>query len=157
LVYRPELGDILVRLIFPSNIGKAGTPGFVYGLKLTVGQVPYEVRMDGVPEFGLYRCDNVTCLSVATLSGGVETTGDEIRVAVPINAIGASEGMTLTGLRAFTAVGNVVTGAASLIDEDVLPDAQIPQRRVSLSIAPAGTPPSQVAFNTPTSLVNGNF
>src|SRR4029077_19635719 len=96
LVDRPELGDLMVSLQFPpvpSPGVKPGAPTNVYGMDFTIGGVPYEVRAVGTaPMFALYQCSGSVCMQVATLTGGFETMADEVRVSVPLQALGASEG-----------------------------------------------------------------
>ncbi len=161
LVDRPELGDLMVSLQFPpvpSPGVNPGAPTNVYGMDFTIGGVPYEVRAVGTaPMFALYQCSGPVCTQVGTLTGGFETMADEVRVSVPFQALGASEGASVTGLRAFAAVGNIVSGPAEIVDQVNLADTTIPMRTVNLGIAPVGTDVTQVNFSTPATLTNGSF
>jgi Tol biopolymer transport system component len=186
LTYRPEQGDLLVRLqlaslpSFPSERlttdsgfdGGAGVPAVLYGLRLEIAGTPYEVRVvreaSGAacpgelplcsipPHFGLYRCAP-ECMEETRLSGGVGTTGTEIRVPVPLSALGAEEESILGAIEAFTALGTADAGPVNLLDEADLPDAAIPARRVSLGVAPAETPAEEVAFATTAAIDHGSF
>lgn len=93
------------------------------------------------PAFELYDCSSI-CERIATLSGSYGTTGDEVWVSVPLQAIGAQEGDPLTALGAFTATGGAVPH-----DEIVLGDVQIPLRRLDVGIAPAGSSERDVVFS----------
>lgn len=179
LAYRPEGGDLLVWLEVPvipgvrapgvAGLGRyrsvGGLPTILYGLEFSSGGVRYEVRSlrvaaaavpPAAPYFGLYRCDP-SCVESATLSGGFATTGNEIVFSIPLSAIGASEGETLTGLRAFTATGEAATGSIRQWDEVVMGNATIPVSSVALGLAPSGTPEAQVAFSAPAALSSGAF
>ena len=163
LIYRPESGDLLVRLrlAFLSSSDN----GVLYGLRFNVGAVQYEVRAlragaTAVPptpsSFELYRCDP-TCTQHATLSGSIGSTGREVLVSTPLSALSALEGAALTEIQAFTAVGLVPTGTASPVDQTDLANATIPARQVSFGTAPKGTPASQVPFDRTASLTDGSF
>ena len=162
MIYRRELGDLLFRLTLLENASaiKPGAPGVLYGLRFTIGGDQYEVRAGregATPAFALYRCAEQPCTQVATLSGGLGTTGWEILVAVPLQALGIAEGASVAGLEGFTATGDTTAGAASTFDEIPLPSPQMPVAAVLLGIAPTGTPEAQVLFNTTAGLTNGNF
>ena len=162
LAYRPEDGDIMVRLGLASLPPVEGGLGVLYGLELTVGSANYEVRAQrtggttGGPYFGLYRCEP-SCTEVAVLKGGMGTTGLEMVVAIPLTTLGAAEGVSLTSLVAYTAFGDATTGPGVPLDDVTLPATILPVHSVSLGIAPVGTPESQVVFNTPATLAAGNF
>ncbi len=161
VVDRPELSDLMVSLQFPPTPSpgvKPGAPTNVYGMDFTIAGVPYEVRAIGTaPMFALYQCSATPCTQVATLTGGFETMGDEVRVSVPLSALGVNEGASVTGLRAFAAVGTIASGPAQVVDQISLPDTNIPTRTVNLAIAPVGTDVSQVNLSTPATLTNGSF
>src|SRR5205807_3497883 len=111
LAYRPEHADLFFRLAVSSLPSKGAVPGVLYGFKITVGTgtggIPYEVRAaqgesTGSPLFALYNCQTSTpCAQVATLAGSMGTTGNQITVSVPLSALGATEGTSLTGLDAY--------------------------------------------------------
>ncbi len=119
--YRPEQEDLLVGADLASLPlpPVAGSPGVLYGFALQVGGASYEVRAlraaatavpPAAPHFALYRCAP-GCTQQALLSGSIGTTGTGVLVSVPLSALGAQEGAVLTGLRAFTALGEVTPGA----------------------------------------------
>ncbi len=181
LVYRPEAEDILVRLgvsglpgIRATNMiptqhptalpSVAGAPGVVYGLRFTVGGILHEVRAlragasaapPGAPLFALYRCETA-CLEIARLAGGFGTTGEEIRAAVPLSALGGA-GKTLSAVRAFAGIGEAAAGMVQSLDELVLPDAPLPLPEVRLGIASEDVPAQEVVLDTPATLAAGRF
>ena len=169
LTYRPENGDLLVRLrlsSLPHFAGGAGYPIVLYGLRFDFAGVHYEVRALAVqaasvppsanPFFALYRCDT-TCTEQTILSGGLGTTGLEVLVSMPLSVLSAQEGASLTRIQAFTALADDAAGAPATFDQANLPDATIPNHQVLLGIAPEGTPKDAVSFDNTASLTNGNF
>jgi Tol biopolymer transport system component len=165
LTYRPESADLMARLRVTSlPPAVAGAPGVLYGFKIAVGAIGirYEVRAvragtNGAPFFVLYNCEPPSCTQVAVLAGGMGTTGDEIVVSVPLSALSASEEEPLSGLRAYAAYGDAVTGPGVMLDEILLQPTTVPVHSVALGIAPAGTPEADVDFDTAASLTNGTF
>jgi hypothetical protein len=119
LIDRPSCHDLLVRLDLATMPSFA--PAVLYGVDLTIHGTTYELRAAKTgtdAEFGLFRQDaGGSWTRTATLRGGYGTTGDEVVFAVPSTAIGASGGGRLTGVRAFTAVGGMSTGAARILDQ----------------------------------------
>jgi Tol biopolymer transport system component len=206
LTYRPEQGDLLVRLrgvtAAPGTVHctvnsnfvtvceqgggapEALSPGVpfrrtLYGIGFERDGISFEIRARaestfvitawvsdlGIyetrtfvdpPYLALYRCDPV-CTEQTLLEGARGTTGVEFWASVPLSALGASEGAALSAIRAFTAREETDLQARETIDGADLPDAAIAIHSVSLGVAPAGTPESQVVFNTPTALTDGNF
>jgi Tol biopolymer transport system component len=182
LTYRPEQGDLLVRwqlaslptlaaggcfpLCQPVGVSAGtGVPGILYGFELDIGGALYEARAlragatavpPAAPHFSLYRCDP-ECTEQASLSGGIGTAGNEVRVAVPLGVLGADSGSTLTELRAYSALGEAAPGPLVTLDEAGLPDATVPAAQVSLGIAPAGAPEDEVDFDVPADLTEGRF
>jgi Tol biopolymer transport system component len=160
VAYRPEQADLFVRLPVTSllaNVG--GAPGVLYGLKITTGGIPYEVRATQSEGFALYNCQTSvpTCTQVATLSGSMGATGSVVTVSVPLSALGVGEGSTLSGLDAYTALGSAAAGPGAMLDDVSLPSTVIPTHSVLLGIAPTGTPQSQVVIDTPATVTGGNF
>jgi hypothetical protein len=181
VMYRPESEDLLVRLGVSALPGVrapnaiptqhptavhsvAGAPGVVYGLRFTVAGVVHEVRAlragataapPGAPLFALYRCE-AACLETARLAGGFGTSGKEIRVAVPLSAIGGA-GKTLSAVRAFVGIGEAAAGAVQSLDEVVLPDAPLPLPEVRLGMAAEDVPGQEVVFDTTATLTAGRF
>ncbi|HJT79962.1 MAG TPA: hypothetical protein VJ719_02100 [Chthoniobacterales bacterium] len=157
--YRPENGDIFVRLTLATlpNLPVPGAPAVLYGLRFHLAGTTYEVRAvhTAVPAFALYRCDSI-CTQQATLSGGIGTAGFEVSVAVPLSLLNAQEGAILTQIEAFTAFGDAA-GPIAPLDQANLPDATVPVHGVFLGMGPEGGLESQVAFDTPLTLVDGHF
>ena len=166
LVYRPEQEDLLLRLDLASlPPGAGGLPGILYGADLLVSDTRYEVRAVRAAATAnpprslyaaLYRCDP-DCAEQAILTGSFGTTGLRVLVALPLEAIGAAEGTALTGLRAFTALGEASPGALHQLDEAVLESSTVPTSRVELGVAATSTPASAVAFSRNASLDAGRF
>jgi Dockerin type I domain len=185
LIFRPERADLFFRLdvsqlpgfrepapvcaiTLNGCVGSAsGAPGIFYALQLQSGGVPYEIRIirqqdTSVPSqsagaYALYRCDTSPCTKVADLSGGYGTATNALIASVPLSLIGADEGSALSGLRAVSAAGVSDVALSVVLDDVVLPDVVLPTRRVELGAAPAAIPESQVSFDTPATLSNGNF
>lgn len=137
--------------------GVAGSPGVVYGLAFEAGGVRYEVRVlraaaaaapPGAPFAALYRCE-LACTETARLAGVVGTTGKEALAAIPLSAFGGKPGDPITGLRAYTGVGEAAAGAPSRADEAALPNTRIPQPLVEIGVS-AGQDISVEATVTPT-------
>ncbi len=180
LINRPESEDMLVRLRLKELPGRsvgrcigqpgcpgvnpgAGAPGVLYGVEVTAGGVPYEIRGQRLsttpwiePAFSLYRCSGA-CAVVGSLSGSIGSTGERVEIAVPLEALGADEGTMLEDLRAFTATGEMTTGPVVWLDEVDLLDASIPLAEVMLGMATAGTEESEVSFMTPAPMQAGTF
>jgi Tol biopolymer transport system component len=160
IAYRPERADLFVRLPVTALLANVGAaPGILYGLKITVNGIPYEVRATKAEGFALYNCQNSvpSCTQVGTLSGSIGTTGSVVTASVPLNALGANEGSTLSGLDGYTALGTAATGPATMLDDVALSSTTIPIRSVTLGIAPSATAQVDVLFNTTATLANGNF
>jgi hypothetical protein len=182
LTYRPEQADLLFAFALaslphsPSNDipcigavgclpGQAGAPGMIYGFRFSFGLTNYEVRAlrsgasanpPAVPLFALYRCDS-SCTEIARLTGSIGSTGNEVLLSLPLETLGLGPTPTLTGLNAYSAIGDAEPGPLSTFDQVNLPDVTIPIHSVSLGIAPGGAAESQVPFDTPASLTSGNF
>ncbi len=159
LAYRPERADLFVTLPVTSllpNVG--GAPGVLYGFKIAIGGIPYEVRGTQAEGFALYNCQTApACTQVATLSGSMGTAGSVVTASVPLSALGANEGSALSGLDAYTSLGSAASGPTAVLDDVVLPATVIPIHSVLAGIAPAGTPQANVPFITQAALTNGNF
>ncbi len=183
LVSRPEREDLLARIevtdlpgfrepaaacaaTLGACVGSAGgVPVVLYGMEFRVGTVRHELRAirrqgaslpSAAGAFAHYRCE-ASCVKVGDLAGGYGTGGNHVTIAIPLSAIGASEGTVLTGVRAFTAVGEEATGGLVPLDEVTLGGATIPARSVRLGLAPEGTPEGEVAFDTAATLQGGVF
>lgn len=187
LAYRPEEGVLTARLELASLLGGrpaalgfgcsylsrngacpggvAGGAGVLFGLRFRTAGTLYELRAlragasgvpPAVPFFALYRCAP-SCVEVARLTGGFGTTGTAIVASIPLGAAGLAEGSVLTELRAFTGLGEAAVGTVEPFDEAALPDVVIPGTKVELGVAPAGTPPDEVVFDTPALVNDGRF
>ncbi len=184
ITYRPEDDDILVTwhlASIPSNrrvcVGAAfcedtgtGAPGVLYGLEfedilstqILATRAADDPRGDG--SFGVSLCATL-CTEVDGASGGIGVTGEEVRVAVPLLSLGLpSGGSPLGAVRAFTSLGPAATdsGASApmgrlALDEIEVGDTTIPRDSVTLGIASAGTPESEVGLDTPATYHRGSF
>jgi Tol biopolymer transport system component len=150
-----DFGDIRVRPQVP-----AFGPGVVYGMELTVESSNWEVRASypapNVFRAALFLCDPI-CVQASLLSGGFGTTGDEVRVAIPLDALSVTPGAEITELRAYTALGDAATGELAGLDELPLPNARLPEAAVELGIAPPESAESDVTFDAAAELVEGDF
>jgi len=166
LVHRPEQEDLLVRLRLASLPPvAAGVPGVVYGLELQAGGIRFEVRAlraaatsspPGVSHIALYRCAT-SCIQDQALEGAFGSTGEEVVVSLPLGALGVVEETEISGLRAFTALGEASPGGQVPADEIVLGAAVVPTPRVELGIAPAATPDGDVAYTVVVLPAEGAF
>ena len=96
-------------------------------------------------EFGLYRC-TVACELVAALDGGIGTAGEEVRVALPLEALGAAAGAAVSDVRAWTGLGTPPTDTAT-VDELALSDWVVADQRVELGSAPSDAA-AEIVFDT---------
>lgn len=178
MTHRPETEDILVRWDvrrfpkvsqpIPTTISQIRMnvrpiPGLVYGMEFTAGGVRYEARATWtdperpteVPQsFRLYRCET-TCAEVARLGGGIATAGNDVRMSIPITALGGAT--ALSALRAFSAAGEQAPGAVVTVDEVTLPGLTLPAPTARLGVAAPGTSESQVDFTVPAAVSEGRF
>jgi hypothetical protein len=161
VLYRPELGDLFLRLrvtqipaagVALGGVAAPGDPRVVYGAKFVANGVAYEVRVNraGVntadpltAAMGLFRCTEVVCTEVAALRGGYGTTGEEVVVSVPLSLVTSAngkplaEGGVLSTLRAYTAFGTYYGGPVSLLDELVLSrsaSVRVPAKTVTVTV-----------------------
>ena len=163
VVFRPETEDLLVKLSvtgLPSvrspqasglaiacqlgfcGTGVAGAPGVTYSVGFQVGGSRYEVRAErgaASPSMHLLECA-ATCTPAQELAGSIGVTGDEIVVAVPLEAIGAEPGGSIKGITVSAGAGHPLAGIASAFDQVSLPDADLPVPTVSLMLEPAEAP-----------------
>ena len=125
-VARRTNDDLFVRLDLDSGLtDPLGAPGFaagrVYGLDFTLGDAAYEVRAGQAPSggmFGLWRQDNGVWRPVATLRGGLGTTGQQIVAVIPANVVGrAAAPGQITTAWAFARIVLGSTGTDSSIDQ----------------------------------------
>jgi Tol biopolymer transport system component len=124
LAYRPQYGDLFVRLQLERVPTFAlADPAVVYGLDLMLRGKRYEVRVAKTgldASFGLFRLDDSSWTHVADLRGGYGTTGREVVAALPLTDIGAQHGADLIDVEAFTGLGSYYAGAADNLDQVVL-------------------------------------
>lgn len=154
LTYRAEQQDLLIRLepdglprtVLPCcvRLGAAGTP-VIYGFELLIDGRRFQLRARApahhAASFYLYTCDSV-CTGARTVRGSFGTTEEEILISVPLAALGAREGSAVHELRAFATAGD----DGPQLDELELPAAEIPERQLSIGLAPQGTSPEEVRF-----------
>jgi hypothetical protein len=131
LIYRPELGDLFVRIrvsSIPTAGPAVGLLNVLYGMHTVVSGVPVEIRMQSTglsSQFGLFDCSSengCTQVTGATVTGGYGTTGEEIVAAVPLSAFSAitsvkkahlKEGDKIATPQAFVANAPFNVGAVS--------------------------------------------
>ena len=171
--YNPDDEELMLRWDLSTHLaGSAGlmTPAVLYAKELRVGGTRYEVRVlkgaatspaptldDTGVYMALFRCAP-ECAEQTRLEGSFSWLGREfVLVDVPLSAISASEGSSLTGLRSFTAIGEASPGSVMPIDEVSFPSALVPDARVEVGIAPASTPEDEVVFDAGASLAGGAF
>jgi Tol biopolymer transport system component len=128
MTYRAGYGDLFLRGLLrrmPAGADPTAT-GFLYGMDLTADGTRYQVRIQRTPglsfdpaggaSFGLFRLESGRWTQTTTLRGGYGTTGEEVAVAVPLQALGLAAGGQIESAAVFTSVGSFATGAASVID-----------------------------------------
>lgn len=159
LVYRAEGEGLLARWHLADLPGE-GAPGIVYGLRFEAGGVSYEIRGSAPTpdstDFGLYRCDP-GCVSVAELEASYGDVGRQVWASLPLDVSPAAPGDGLSEIGAYTGTGTPSSGALVTIDDLDLADAVVPQMRVDLGLASAGTPEDGVAFDGSADLAEGDF
>lgn len=121
LAYRPEYGDLFVRLqVQQMRQFSLASAAIVYGLRLTVGGTDYQIRAAKTgpltASFGLFRSVNGSWRQVSALRGGYGTTGQEVVTALPLAAIGAQSGGRIGAATAFTGIGSYATGPINIVD-----------------------------------------
>lgn len=131
IAYRPHYEDLFVALEV-ENMGELPHTGLLYGLHLDADGTTYEVRAaqvasdalsSGYGTFSLFTCertDRRSCTEVDELRGGFGTTGEAVVFTIPLAAVGLADGGRLTGLRAYSAHGSLLTGALRTLDEAAL-------------------------------------
>ena len=123
LTYRPASQDLLCRIDVASMPTFAlVSPTTVYAMGLTVGGVRYQVRAakSGVDaSYGLFRLSKYGWQQVAALQGGYGTVGPSVLVDVPLRALGAESGGTLSDVAATVGIGSWAAGVVRATD--VLP------------------------------------
>ena len=171
--YNPEKENLLVRWDLSEHVAAVavGTPpSILYAKEFRVGGTRYEVRVlkgaatssaptpDDVGTYmALFRCA-AECVEQTRLTGWFSwPMRSMVLVEVPLAAISAAEGSSLTGLRSFTAIGEASPGAVVPIDEMSLPSMSIPESRVEVGLAPAAVPEDDVVFDRRASLSKGTY
>lgn len=187
IVHRPEQEDLLVRLRLASLPGEwiqscartptfppfavcvdegtgAGAPAVVHGLEFQLNGAGYEIRATRLggtssptePRFALHRCVEV-CLETTSLVGGLGTTGPEIVISVPLEALDFHADDEMSAMRAYSGIGDSATGEIVPLDELLLPNVPLAPPAVTVGIAPAGTPETGVPFDTTAEFADGGF
>lgn len=136
---------------------RAGIPGLAYGVSFLVDDVPYELRarrsasaadvFNPVPVFTLLRCES-GCSKVGDIEGGFGTSGDEIRMSLPLDAVNATPGTELIRVVGWSGVDEELT-TDERFDEVNVPDIEIPPSTVQVAIAPSGAVEHEVQFDDP--------
>jgi Tol biopolymer transport system component len=115
-VYRPNLGDVFVRLSLAAGAtARARLTGVLFGIDLTAAGRHYEVRADG-GDLGLYDGAGSAAARLATLPGGFGATGEEVVFAVPLRALGLPSSGRLSAVAAYAAIGTTATGPSCVVD-----------------------------------------
>jgi Tol biopolymer transport system component len=169
IAYRPESGDLFARWevteLPAARTNAAGAPGVVHGISFQVDGTDYELRAmrigatgvpPGAPLFAIYRCDP-HCLQIERLDGGYGATGFEISTSVELSSLSAVQGDVLSDIVAYAGAGEAATPAAARFDEVALGDVPIPRTRIEIGIAPVGSAPGDVVFDSTVQLVDGRF
>lgn len=112
------------------------------------------------PYAAVFSCpgEEASCVESSRLSAVYDVTNKEVRVAVPLAAIGADPGSTIepwprTGPPVW--IGPTASGAGTqpgLIDAMDHQPYRVPEKTVLLALAPAGTPPGAISFDATASL-----
>lgn len=168
--YRPETDDLLVdwrTTSMPSapdavwtQPGAGGMPGEVYSMAFTYGGSAWRVSATRVAsdgsggtsaKFTLSKC-SPTCTTVASLSGGFGTAGNDVRASVPLS--------TLTGgpsaLTKVSAGVGLQVGISQSADSVDLSDSAVLVSSVDVGAGPAGGRAEDVTFR-PATLDRGRF
>ena len=127
VVARPETRDLFFRLGVSElpwlGIGRTAIPPVSYGWSLSTPSESFVltsaggVAHDAGLEFQLNRCDDQgLCLPDDSFKGYYGTTGFEVVVAVPMDALNLSQGETITSLRGFTTLAPGGNGP-TILDE----------------------------------------
>ncbi len=166
ITYRPEPEDLLLRMRLDSMPGMfVAAPPMLYRWTLTAGTTAYEVRAvrmaastdpSAEPHIALYRC-TPACVEVTRLAGSIGTTGPDVTVALPLGALGAQEGIMLSGISALADVGEPRAGSLGKLDTVELATGSIPGSSLELAIAPVSTAEEDLVNMTAAELRNGRF
>lgn len=87
--------------------------------EVRAAQVASDALSSGYGTFSLFTCertDRRSCTEVDELRGGFGTTGEAVVFTIPLAAVGLADGGRLTGLRAYSAHGSLLTGALRTLD-----------------------------------------
>lgn len=180
LRYRPEEGDVLVELGVSALRPHAGPVLVGAAAPREPGVATYAVSFDGCVQgpgdsvavcgrhevrasqdldtdgatVGLYRCAS-SCSKVASVTGGIGTAGEVVRVSVPVGLLGG-EGATLGLRKAYAAFGETTTGLMHEVDQVGLTTGKIPAATLAVAVAPAGSPAGDADFSA-VPVENGRF
>jgi hypothetical protein len=120
VVARPALHDVYVRIdVDGMPAFDTADPAVVYGLDFTIGRTGYELRAGKVgasAAFALFRQDPAGWTRVGPVPGGYGTTGQSVVAAIPVAVLSTSGAVRATDVVAFSALGGVGTGTATVLD-----------------------------------------
>lgn len=125
LAYRPQSQDLFVtiELAHMPRIGSITSP-ILHGLQFKAADRSLEVRAGSLlgGTFGLFDCTTLSraCTKIADLDGGYGTTGERVVFSLPLEAIGLQGGGELSGVQAFSAIGSLGSGPATILDTAIL-------------------------------------
>jgi Tol biopolymer transport system component len=158
LIYRHEGDSSLQARLDLDSVSQLGGPGVVYAMRFSTAAGDWEARVTTLTSnfvrFDLMRCEAV-CVEHDELAGGYATTGDQVRITIPLDTVGLNPDDEITDISAYTAF--TAAGEVTPLEETALPDARVPSAAVTLGIAPAGVSEDQVAFDTAAELAAADF
>jgi hypothetical protein len=108
IAYRPQSGDLFVRLDFDPRMRIAA--GELMGVDLVVGNRHYEVRAQPT-DIALFGQTVAGWTRVGSLAGASGTTGTQVVFVVPLRILGLTSDHRIQSAIAFAALGSVPTGA----------------------------------------------
>jgi len=150
LVYRAERESLLARW-HVDDLPGGGAPGVMYGLGFEAGGASYEIRgaatTSDAPDFALYQCDPA-CIEMTPVEASYGDVGSQVWAVIPLDAFPAGPGDELASISAYTATGTPSSGPLLQLDDVALAGAAIPEMLVEVAVAPIGTAPAAVAFET---------
>ena len=126
----------------------------------------FQLRGNCVPNYPVEQSPLANCPHVAWLDGQFDPANNTIRLYMPIGAAfapevvpGARLDREVVATTTIVAAYQAVVSNADTSDEALWEEGKsytVPQKQVSLGVAPAGTPPDQVAFTEPAALDEGD-
>lgn len=181
-VYRPESAEILLRIqlhdlpTLPTpptaglaSKGRAGAPDVMYRVGFEVDGETYQARAVALswyealisgavesPDVHLVRLENGSWSRTARLAGSIGTTGEEVRIVIPLSALGIGEGDVLTSVSAQAVLRDRFQDLW-VLDQATMPDIAVPQRSLSLVTTSTNAAPPASAFRYRTAVGDGRF